>query len=245
MYKIATIITYSDINRPFIDFIIEECKKFSYQIILSQSSTYYDGSENKLYYPNDIDIVDYNHTISKLPHLKHNLSRYYAYQKLSKNVEYVLFLDADEIPEGDRFKEFLKQIDPETPSYKIANYFYFKSLRFQAIAVHDSPLLIKKDMIDIKELFGSPIERDGMTTKHNHKNPTIRLATHDNKPLIHHYSWVNSKKNILKKITTWGHKDDFNWDKILPIWENFTIDKIDPILKLNYKLVTPKWNIKI
>lgn len=33
----------------------------------------------------------------------------------------------------------------------------------------------------------------------------------DKKPLAHHYSWVRTKGEMLKKVETFGHKSDRDW----------------------------------
>ena len=30
-------------------------------------------------------------------------------------------------------------------------------------------------------------------------------------PLIHHYSWVRTKQEAIRKVNTWGHFADKNW----------------------------------
>ena len=29
--------------------------------------------------------------------------------------------------------------------------------------------------------------------------------------MFHHYSWVRTKAQLLKKVSSWAHKDDRNW----------------------------------
>ena len=33
--------------------------------------------------------------------------------------------------------------------------------------------------------------------------------------MVHHYSWVRSKKEMLKKVLSWGHKTDRNWKALV------------------------------
>ena len=40
------------------------------------------------------------------------------------------------------------------------------------------------------------------------------------KPMIHHYSWVRTKDEMLKKVLTWGHNKDRDWVKLIE--EEFT-----------------------
>lgn len=237
MSKVGVSIVYSSINKIFVDTLINECLKFTDDIVLAQSATLYNGETDEQYNNDKITKVTYNHEQTYDHHLKHNLARLATYELL-KN-EYILFLDADEIPEGKRFKNFIDN-GLYYPSYKIANYFYYKSPQYQAQAIHDSPLLITKNSVNVKELTQNTLERDGLVNAH-----TIRMSTHDNLPLIHHYSWVNTKKNIAKKIATWGHKNDKNWKEVIDSWDDFNEDVRDPVLGLFYRKVPNKFNIKI
>ena len=67
---------------------------------------------------------------------------------------------------------------------------------------------------------------------------TNRTKLGHSDPFIHHYSWVRTKEEMLKKVLNWGHKDDsFDW--ISKIEEEFSRDfnGTDFIHRYNYNIV--------
>ncbi|HSW72860.1 MAG TPA: hypothetical protein VLG44_05595, partial [Chlamydiales bacterium] len=70
--------------------------------------------------------------------------------------------------------------------------------------------LVKKSLLTPTVIL-DPCERYGLfQAMPNPKLPRVKGL--DNKPLVHHYSWVRDKLAMLKKVTTWGHhldKDDW------------------------------------
>jgi hypothetical protein len=37
----------------------------------------------------------------------------------------------------------------------------------------------------------------------------------DHLPLFHHFSWVRTEQEMLKKVKSWGHKKDRNWEQLV------------------------------
>jgi hypothetical protein len=93
---------------------------------------------------------------------------------------------------------------------KLANYWYFREPIYRAKnIIEDSIVFIKKNHADNIAL-----------TMHTHE----RTATYDlcpgnkkrnilmnNIPIFHHFSWVRTHKQMLRKVTSWGHKNDKNY----------------------------------
>lgn len=46
-------------------------------------------------------------------------------------------------------------------------------------------------------------------------NTLGRILAPDGEPMFHHFSWVRTKKEMLKKVKTWSHCNDRNWEKIV------------------------------
>ena len=45
--------------------------------------------------------------------------------------------------------------------------------------------------------------------------PKLNMVTYGAKPLVHHYSWVRSREEMLQKVKSWGHNQDRNWVKLV------------------------------
>jgi len=65
----------------------------------------------------------------------------------------------------------------------------------------------------------------------------------DLKPMIHHYGWAKPKKNLLKKVTTWGHSKDRNWIKLIEKEFSHPFNGTDFLAHYQYKTVKPFVNI--
>jgi hypothetical protein len=230
-HNIATLISYSSNDLPFLKHCLFEAKKFSKKIIVTASDHLFDGTEENIknllitfslfdfahfiiypFVPEKIPKRIYKKTPS--PYLWHDLSRLASFCQLDKSIEYVLFLDVDEIVDGDRFKTWLdtneyRSFDAIRPS----NYWYFRTPHFQATTFEDTSVLAKKSSLSYKSLL-HPLERDAIfdSVKGPKKRNVMGL---DSLPMIHHYSWVRTKDQMLKKVNTWGHKNDRNWNELV------------------------------
>lgn len=220
----SVVINYCSNEKIFIDAVIQECMKFSNDIVISYGSHLYDGTceniEHIIEYQNKyptVKFVEYEVDIS-LDNSKrigvinrptsywHNMARWTGIQAL-KNKEWVFIIDCDEIPDGKRVDEFFSfDIIQENECYKFANYWYFKSPENQATTIEDSVLLMHYKYLTKENIFGDN-ERD-------HLIPASGATLHrniqgvDNKPLFHHFSWVRTKESFKHKISSWGHSND-------------------------------------
>ena len=144
--RITTVINYCSNDYRFINKCIEEAKKFSYKIIVPVCSHFFDGTpENEallqLTYSENPSIlfIQYDFHPSgyspykryppespEIRHLHHSTSRYIAYFFLPEDSEYVLFIDADEIYEGENFKLWLETAEhTQFNALRIGSYIYF------------------------------------------------------------------------------------------------------------------------
>lgn len=241
---ISTVITYCSLDRKFIIPLITETKKFSNEIILVCFDHLLTGT------PDDVsDVLNISgvKTIvlpfdsSKTSNYLHNLSRWKGALNCTK--DWVLFLDADEILDGEKFKEY---VDANTPFKfdfsSFDSYWYFREPTYQATTTEWAGLLMKRILLD-KAVHFSPGERWAYT-----KRPGIStnmIVGIDNTPILHHFSWVRTKEEMLEKVKGWGHKNDRDW--ISPIIEEFSRDfnGRDFVHGYTYKIVDNQFNIKV
>lgn len=258
---ISVIINYCSNERMFLDANIIQCKKFSNDIIISYGSHLYDGTPEDFHdieyfknkYPS-INFVKYNvdintdltkqkGVINRPTAYWHNLARWTAIKEI-KNKDWVFIIDIDEIPDGDRVKEWLN-IFPlkKEECYKLANYWYFKSPENQATTLEDSVLLINYNYLTENNIFGD-WERDSLILS---SGTLLRrqIKGIDNKPMFHHYSFCRTKEGLKHKLRNWGHCNEYNnVDKIIEYI--YTSDQIrDIIHNYNYITVPNKFNIEI
>jgi hypothetical protein len=163
---------------------------------------------------------------------------------LSAGIEAVLFLDADEIPEGAKFSEWLEASDyQQNTVMKLANYWYFREPTYQALSWEDSVVLVQTRAIT-RDLILRQEERDAIYDLL--PGPKRRHVTGpDGEPMFHHFSWVRTKDEMLKKVRSWGHKGDRNWTELVE--EEFSGDfqGTDFIHGYQYKTIQPLFDIRL
>jgi hypothetical protein len=177
----------------------------------------------------------------------HNLARDTAVKALSNDIDWVFVIDADEIPEGVKVKEWLDQMHLNAGCcYKIATYWYFKLPVFQAKTYEDSILLIHKKHLNEENIYGD-FERDFTIQNSGTVLQRMNMGI-DGTPMWHHYSWVRSKDGIRKKVSSWAHANDIfrgvNVDDVINfIYKNDSVN--DFVHGYEYSIVSNKFNIQL
>lgn len=175
-------------------------------------------------------------------HYWHSTSRYIGYHFAGVADEYVLFIDADEIFDPKRLKDWCDEgIYREYNALKFSSYFYFREARYRALSNHSNgPLLVKRSQVEIESLLDL-CERKGIFC--GMAGPKLdHVFGLDQKPLCDHYSWVKPREDLETKVTTWGHSQEQNWHDLLQ--EEFASDfrGKDSLFGLQYETVTPDWD---
>jgi hypothetical protein len=147
----------------------------------------------------------------------HNVARMKGYGHILPS-SWILFLDADEIPDATLFGEWIDHVLPNVQqdvAMKLANYWYFRKPVYQATTYEDSPVLIHSSRIKNQDALMTDNERDGIIVATN--TPCVRCVVHPNgkKPMIHHFSWVRTHDQLIKKVQMWGHQNDENWETLV------------------------------
>lgn len=260
-HPICTIVNFCSNESRFIKDCIEQALIFSKQVIVTVCDHFFDGSpENRslleeIYaaFPGCL-FVEYPYVPQKIPkrvwkqvdpaHFWHSFSRLVGFSCVDEEIETVLFLDADEIPDGKRFFEWLECSDYRHHTVlKLANYWYFREPSNQALHFEDSVVLAQKRALD-SEILLKQEERDAIYDLL--PGPKRRHVTaHDGAPMFHHYSWVRTQDEMLKKVRSWGHKGDRDW--VALVQEEFTgpFRGTDFVHGYHYKQVKPFFDIRL
>jgi hypothetical protein len=228
---IATIINYCTNDFRFIGRCIREARKFSRQIIVPVCDHFFDGSpENRALldatyaaYP-DVLFLEFAYNVKRLytPYIQrlpededwgalwHSTARYLAFLYLAEEIQYLLFLDADEIVEGERFSSWLREEDYQQWE---ALWFFAYCYGFQASKrspdLQQTALLTRRGAVSPLKIFSAQ-ERFGLFA--GLAGPKrLQIFGLDGNPMIHHYSWVRPRAECLKKSSTWGKKDQCDW----------------------------------
>lgn len=222
--NLAIIINYCSLHKQFIDANIEQCLKVTNNVMLSIGSHLYDGrpesdkqlSQLSKKYPT-VFILSFNtlNIDKEYPNEYSNKistrSRILSYKKCIMkfdNIEWMLFLDSDEIPEGDKLKIFLSksQFDNDK-NYMFSNYWYFREPIYQSLTFEQNPLLIHINNIK-DHILESQYERNGFINDINETKKTEKFVNDiDGNPMFHHFSWAYSKEKMIEKVK-WSFSKD-------------------------------------
>lgn len=249
MTEIATIINFCTYDLRFLDKCLQSVAPFSRQILIPVCDHLYNGTREdwqllqRIYhkYP-AVDFIEFAYsetevygTPSKLvpgspwwARHWHNSARLIGTYFLRPQISHVLFADVDEIFSAD-IREIPFQ---EYAALRFATYWYFKSAKMRATVTPDGPLLIRRDQLNTERLLNEH-ERMGMFLMAEGKKEREFLWKRE--PIVHHYSWVRPREEMLQKVRAWGH----HWERD---WEAMIDESDDFVRRYSYIEVDPYWD---
>lgn len=240
---ISVVISYCSNDEAFIQPLLNECKKFSDDIVIVSTNHFLDGQY-------DVNLKDLTQTkvkhliypweVNQEPKYWHNHNRFLG---LKESIgDYVMFLDADEIPDGDLMKEFLDSgIHSSVPIVTFECYWYFREPIYQAISTERCGVIIHRSFIS-EELIYHPMERWSFELT---QIPYLDKVRHNNQILMHHLSWVRTKEQMLKKVNSWAHKSDKHWVSLIEEEFQYSFKGRDFVHNYRYNEVDNIFNINI
>jgi hypothetical protein len=233
-FMIATVINYCSHDYRFLSLCLREVESFSTQIVVPVCDHFFDGrvenrallehsyreNSNALFVEFAFDSENSYGIRSKMDkedpdwiHYWHSTSRYVGFYHLDPSVEYVLFLDVDEITESNRFLQWLQTFPyQEFDAIRFTNFFYFRESKYRAVKPGRTALMVKRSSVE-PEMILDPLERKGLFNSIVGKKIEDVYGI-DGLPLFHHYSWVKTKEELFSKIN-WGHHKDRDWKALL------------------------------
>lgn len=225
--QIATVINFCSNDYPFFEHCIKSAAAFSDQIVVPICDHFFDGTPENIsllqnvfaQYPK-VSFVQFPFDQESLqlrahqPWFWHNMARLVGWSLLKPEIDYVLFLDCDEVIDVTSFSEWLEQFQyRDFNALMLSNYWYFREPCYQARKWEDTAVFAKKEKIHGKTLL-SGLERLGIYNGVTGKKKR-GMKGMDGKPMIHHYSWVRTKEQMLKKVRSWSHRTDRNWEMLV------------------------------
>jgi hypothetical protein len=255
----ASVITFCSNEWRFLDQCIEQARLFSSQILIPVCDHFFNGDQedyallewfyNKhptctflefhfdpnqpygLFSPLNEDDCDANHHW-------HNSGRLVAFYFLEPEIKNVLFLDVDEIPDGTKFAQWLNHVQFEDcAAFRFCGHWYFRQAEFQSLEIPDTSLFIQKKVLT-PELLLTIDERTGTFWKAE-GNKKRQVKGLQDETLFHHYSWVRTKEEMLKKTASWSHHWERDWKTLIEEEYAREFTGVDFVRKYHYQTVTP------
>lgn len=252
--RVATLINFCSNDLPFMRYAVAEAAKFSEIILVPVANQFFDGkpeNEEKIalaqaqcpaaqFIRFPINLADAHPLI-----YWYGYARHVAIQHLPADIDYVMFLDADEIAEGDQFKAWLASGEPwRYKTLRLAAYWYFREVTFQAKTLEETPIMIARELLTEKPNVLLSHEDRNALWNHGQK-PKKKMAMYHGTPLIHHYSWVRTKEQMLRKVSSSGHKDEKDWVKLVDAEFASPFSGKDFVHGYTYNTVPARWPINI
>jgi glycosyltransferase involved in cell wall biosynthesis len=217
---VSVVINYCNNDFQFIEENIMQAKKISSDITIVYCKKSLDGKDEDIHILEKMKTIATEHRCyvdeiyfqeNQSPRYHHNLMREQGAisSYMEDRTDYILFLDADEIIEGDKMRQYL-----ESGEYKNFDvvafecYWYFRERKCRADQTEQAAVLCKKDICKVDYIF-SEAERWEFLNRPHLK--VSQHTKHNGEVLVHHYSWVRTKEQMLNKVRSWGHKSDRNW----------------------------------
>lgn len=218
---LTVLINYCTNDYRFLRTCVRQASQVAGQVIVAYSDHFFDGiPENEHLISKSIAenpeatfvFFPYQAALKKASQYWVTYARWQALQQAKG--KYVLLLDADEIVDAPFFLSWLKKAGPGKYNIlKLANYYYFREACFRAYEWEDSATLVRKDLLT--EALVMDFE-DRQKAYEALPEPKLRRVTGLNgQPMIHHFSWVRSKEEMLRKVQSWGHNTERNWTDLV------------------------------
>lgn len=210
---ITTVISYCSLDARFLEKCILQAGAFSKEVIVVSADHRFNGTpedrqlldELQIRYPL-VRFIELEWTPHDNARYWHNMMRWVG--KEAASTPWIMFLDADEIPEGERMRAYLAAQPMDQDAYIFSCYWYFRDATLQATKTEHCGLLIRCDLLTESMVFS---DQERWECKLHPELKITDMVTDKGRSLIHHYSWVRTKAEMLQKVASWGHKHDRDW----------------------------------
>ena len=249
-HSVATIIHYCTNDYRFLRKNVEEAKLFSDLILIPVCDHYFNGTPEdrelleRCYqeFP-ECQFIEFAYDAKQLYHpyisgqidesdwgkFWHGTARYIGALFIPPEIEYVLFLDADEIINGKRFKNWLlKKEYRKWEAMRLQAHTYVQRASLKIRSSYPCALFAKHSSMD-PLIFLNVHERYGVMQAFSGRKKE-GIVDENGEPFLHHYTWVRTKDECVRKASSWGHRLDKDWT--LPIERMFQ-DPTQELMDLN------------
>jgi hypothetical protein len=247
---ISSILHYSTLDLRFLDANLKQLSKFSNEIIIPICTHFFNGENEDIdklrltkniiskYEKAKVKIFNWD-GIKDNPCYYNNFSRKIG-TELSTN-KWLFFVDTDEIVD-DSFLNWVDTALDQNFTYWLTSYWYFRSPMYQAKTQEAQGLLIKRENCnwDVNARTEREQALTGSNVIHGYHQ---KLLSKEGTPMIHHFSWVRTKEEMLKKVKNWSHCHDRNWSSLVEEEFSRPFNNTDFVHGYEYNIVDNKFNI--
>lgn len=243
--SLATVISYCSLDERFIRPNLHQALLCSDEIVVAIGDRLFDGRSEDVEHLDTLSrefpqvrFVKYVVDMSLPAHDRHNLARVAGYSALQQETDLVAFVDADEVLDGAAIRRWLSlRRSAWWNAQKLASYWYFREPTYRAKSLEDSVLVVKRSHIGEVPSFDAS-EREALFR--SIRPPRRRGAKGaGGDVMVHHYSWVRTKEQMLGKVQNWGHRHDRDWAELVEEEFDHEFSGTDFVHGYEYEVVPP------
>jgi hypothetical protein len=212
-----TAIPFCTYDIRYIDKVINSVRGVTNKIIIVYSDKLFNGENENLELINSVKERNSDCIFYKMDFEPGKSSRYHNSKSRDLSCQIsltdnILFLDADEIFEKNKLDNWIKSNKlPDVVSF--SNYWYYRDSKYRVGYIDDSIVMVNKKYCT-KDLLYTEMDRSVFKLI-DIPNRILHARDENDKPFCHHFSWVLTKDEMLKKIRSWPHKDDRDWKPLV------------------------------
>lgn len=245
--QVSVIISYCSLDRRFIVPLLRQCSLFSNDIVISAFDTLLNGSPEsytelqaaKHMYPRTVKVLCLPLLPGNPPRHYHNLARWEGARFASER--HLLFLDADEIPDGAILNEVLgRDLLGRFDAADFKCHWYFRSAKLQALQTEHCGLLLDREKMTEEAMFTSDERWSYRRIAGIDYRPLVSVG---GAPFFHHFSWVRTQSEMAAKVDSWGHKFDRDWNALIDKEFAGPFSGKDFVHGYQYRNVSDRFNI--
>lgn len=249
------VINYCTLDKQYIEYVVNSVIPIVDEIIIPVSTHWYDGTPEDIkavkeladkYRQENVRVLLFDWEEGKPPRYWHNHARYVGYSNLKDSDDWIIWLDSDEVVDTNKFLDWIKRGSyKKFGTIKLANYWYFRDTIYQSKNYEDSVVMCQGIYLTQKHFYHNyPLERE-MFYEPLPVNKERNVLGSDELPMIHHYSWARTKDQMLRKVRSWGHKDDKDWESLVEKEFEEPFSGTDFIHGYSYNTVEPYINLRL
>jgi hypothetical protein len=220
--SLGIVVPYCSNEEDLIDEVVESLRKISNNIVIVCMTHFFNGAEDEaglkkvqsLVQPGvKAKVVPFKEIRGAPQNFWIKEMRLYGFQALDP-CDWVLFVDSDEVlRDSEVFKCWFDTVKNTEASYKLSCYWYFLSRRRRSRVIEDSIVLVPYKFLTFSSFRSSTSERENLAASAPEQLRNVRGL--DGQVMFDHYSWVRSEQVLLRKVFTWGHRNDRDWEELV------------------------------
>jgi hypothetical protein len=238
-YSIGAVVNYCTNEYPFLIPCLEQLQHFCARVIVPVCDHFFDGTAEDIrllrrsqdeagqlgeFLPWHFDPAEDTGDAGRM--YWEGKARWLGVERL-EDCEHILFVDVDEVIDGRRFVAWLEgfRASIEGPSgllelnwrhfdaARFVFYWYFRTTAFRARTRESQGLLYRRRCLTRESVISRYARTSLFKMAPGLKADGVRGL--DGAPLVHHYSWVRTRSQMLRKVRSFGHASERNWEKLV------------------------------